>query len=368
MKKRLLPLLLAAVLMFTTLSAAGCSANARKAVLLYTWGEYLDEATVKEAFEEAYPQYELKVKTFEDNEKMYPMLQKNAYDVIVPSDYMILRLIREGRLLPLDMAKIPNTANNDPLLKDIVYDPDPAMDAKLFDYAVPYLYCTVGLMYNKAEVPAPASDKPADVWAPLFDIKYKDRIGMYDSMRESIGAALGFLGYSLNTMAPAELAKAETLLLKQRTTVRPLVGIDDLKDKYVSGELAAGIAWSGDHVVCQARLVEAKKDPATLQYALPAGSNISVDMMCIPKNAKNVDGALALIDFLCTPDIALANCEFVGYSTPNVAARARLDEAIRSNTAYYPGKELMKTLQPYYSSEAIDSTYNALWTKYLSTN
>ena len=368
MRKKLLPLLLAVSLLLTAIAATSCDADKRETVLLYTWGEYLDEATVKPAFEEAYPQYKLTVKTFEDNEKMYPMLKNNAYDVIVPSDYMILRLIREDLLLPLDLSKIPNAAGLDPLMEEIVFDPDPAMDAKLFDYAVPYMYCTVGLMYNTEEVAAPASDKPADVWAPLFDTKYENRIGMYDSMRESIGAALNYLGYSLNTLDAGELGKAEEVLLKQRTTVRPLVGIDDLKDKFVSGELLAGVAWSGDHVVCQDRLEEAGQDPEMLAYALPAGSNISVDMMCIPKNAKNVDGAMALIDFLCDPDIALANCEYVGYSTPVLDAKALLDESIRENPAYYPGEELLKTLQPYYSSEEIDSTYNALWTKYLSTN
>ncbi|MBP7401155.1 MAG: spermidine/putrescine ABC transporter substrate-binding protein [Clostridia bacterium] len=368
MKKRLLPLLLATMLLLTALAATGCGADGRETVLLYTWGEYLDEAAVVPAFEEAYPQYRLKVKTFEDNEKMYPMLENNAYDVIVPSDYMALRLIREDRLLPLDTAALPNIVNNDPMLESIVFDPDPAMDEKLFDYAVPYMYCTVGLMYNKDEVPAPASDDPQDVWAPLFDTKYENRIGMYDSMRESIGAALNYLGCGLNTLDAGELAKAEDLLLDQRTNVRPLVGIDDLKDKFVSGELVAGIAWSGDHVVCQARLGDAGKDPEMLQYALPAGSNISIDLMCIPKNAKNVPGALALIDFLCRPDIALVNCEYVGYSTPNLPAREELDESIRENPAYYPGEDLMKTLQPYFSSEEIDSTYDALWTKYLSTN
>ncbi len=368
MKKRLLPFLLVALLLTTTLLAVGCGSGGRQTVLLYTWGEYLDEATVKDAFEEAYPEYRLKVKTFEDNEKMYPMLDNNSYDVIIPSDYMILRLIREDKLLPLDFAKLPRTADNDPLLEEIVFDPDPVMNAKLFEYAVPYLFCTVGLMYNADVVPAPASDAPADVWAPLFDPQYVNRIGMYDSMRESIGVALNTLGFDLNTLNPTELQAAEELLLRQRTTVRPLVGIDDLKDKFVQGELVAGVAWSGDHVVCQDRLREGGQDPEMLQFALPAGSNISIDMMCIPKNAKNVEGALKLIDFLCHPGIALANCEFVGYSTPNLKAREQLDPAIRDNPAYYPDEELAKSLQPYYSSVEIDSTYNALWTKYLAVN
>jgi len=281
--------------------------------------------------------------------------------VIVPSDYMALRLIREDRLLPLDTAALPNIVNNDPMLESIVFDPDPAMDEKLFDYAVPYMYCTVGLMYNAAELGAIDATSPQDVWKILFNPEWENRIGMYNSMRESIGVALNYLGYSLNSTDEAQLDQAKQLLIEQRQTVRPLVGIDELKDKYVSGELLAGVVWSGDHVVCQQRLEEEGQDPEILQYVLPEGSNLSVDMLCIPKNAKNPQGAMDFINFLYDPEIALMNAVYVGYSTPHTDAFAKLPPEITGNTSYYPDPATVDTLEVYYSNETIDTLYDQIW-------
>ena len=159
------------------------------------------------------------------------------------------------------------------------------------------------------------------------------RIGMYSSMRESIGVALNYFGYSLNTLDSGELDQAKNLLIDQRKNVRPLVGIDELKDKYVSGELLAGVVWSGDHVVCQIRLEEAQEDPDKLQYVLPKGSNLSVDMLCVPQNAANPDGAHDFINFLYEPEIALINAVYVGYSTPHTEALKGLPAEMISNLA-----------------------------------
>jgi spermidine/putrescine-binding protein len=226
--------------------------------------------------------------TYDDNEKMYAKLDKESYDIIVPSDYMVARLIREEMLQPLDMSKLPNVSQyRDPRLASLQLDENPKISDKVADYAVPYMYCTVGLMYNAAELGAIDATSPQDVWKILFNPEWENRIGMYNSMRESIGVALNYLGNSLNSTDEAQLDQAKQLLIEQRQTVRPLVGIDELKDKYVSGELLAGVVWSGDHVVCQQRLEEEGQDPEILQYVLPEGSNLSVDMLCIPKNAKN---------------------------------------------------------------------------------
>ena len=143
--------------------------------------------------------------------------------------------------------------------------------------------------------------------------------------------------------------------------MRPLVGIDELKDKYVSGELLAGVVWSGDHVVCQQRLEEEGQDPEILQYVLPQGSNLSVDMMCIPKNAKNPQGAHDFINFMYQPDIALMNAVYVGYSSPHTDVLEKLPPEITGNTSYYPDVATADTLEVYYSSEAIDSLYDQIW-------
>jgi spermidine/putrescine-binding protein len=180
-------------------------------------------------------------------------------------------------------------------------------------------------------------------------------------MRESIGVALNHLGYSMNSLDPDELEEAKQLLIEQRQTVRPLVGIDELKDKYVSGELLAGVAWSGDHVVCQQRLEEEGSDPETLQYVLPKGSNLSIDMMCIPQNARNVQGAHDFINFMYQPDIALMNTVYVGYSSPHLDVLENLPPEITGNTNYYPDEATIETLEVFYSSEKIDTLYDQIW-------
>lgn len=375
MKKRLFMIVLTIALLAAT-TLTGCQNSGRETIVVYNWGEYIanendtytwfgrdyEIKNVIKEFEAAYPQYRVKYLTYDDNEKMYPKIGKDVYDVIVPSDYMVVRLIKEDLIQPIDRSGMENVNRYlDPRLEDLPFDPDPAISASVYDYAIPYMYCTVGLIYNRDELGTIDSDDPAVVWDVLFDESLQGRVGIYSSMRESIGMALNYQGYSLNTLDEAQLESAKQLLINQRQTVRPLVGIDELKDKYISGELVAGIAWSGDHVVCQLRLEEDEEDPQMLQYVLPKGSNMSIDMMCIPRNAANVEGAKAFIDFMYRPEIALMNAVYVGYSTPNTAALAQLPAEIVNNRSYYPDEETIDTLEFYYSSDEIDSTYDQIW-------
>src|SRR5665647_191968 len=149
-------------------------------IVLYNWGEYIAEDTIAK-FEAAYPQYKVVSRVFETNEIMYPNLS-NSYDVIIPSDYMVCRLIRENKLQKLDMGLLPNVAKNmDPLFKDVTYDLDKTVSDSLLSYSVPYLYCTVGLVYDANKVTLdPASTDPGTVWGVLFDGQYKNKVGMYD--------------------------------------------------------------------------------------------------------------------------------------------------------------------------------------------
>ena len=334
----------------------------RTQIIVYNWGDYIDSDTLA-AFEDAHPEYEVVYREFESNETMYPALS-NTYDVIIPSEYMIARLLREDKIQPLDRSKLPNVDQYmNPLFTELRYTQDKEVSDKMLDYAIPYLYCTVGLVYdaNRISVPEDSTD-PKEIWSVLFDPENKNTIGMYDAMRESIGAALNYLGYSINTTDAAELQAAEDLLLKQKSEVSPSLGIDNLKDKLANGELAAAEAWSGDHLVILDRIEElGKEEDIDLRYALPEGSNWSVDMMAIPKNAKNVEGAHAFINFMYEPEIALANCEYVGYSTPNTAAFADLPEDVRNNVAYYPDNATFMTLEPYYSDSTIEELYTAIW-------
>lgn len=376
MKKNKTICLLAAILTVPLLLSSCQASGGKKTLVVYNWGEYIanenDTYTVAGEdyeitdviadFEAAYPQYDVVYRTFDDNEKMYPVLEKESFDVVVPSDYMVVRLLREGKLQPLDFSKLPNVAQYlDPKLKTLQFDADQAISEQVYSYAVPYFYCTVGMIYNQDELGEITSQDPKVVWQTLLDPQYEGRIGMYNSMRESIGMALNYLGYSLNTLDPAQLEEAKQLLIQQRREVKPIFGIDELKDKFVSGELLAGVVWSGDHQVCQLRLEESGQDPQMLQYTLPQGSNLSVDLFVVPKNAKNPEGAMDFINFMYTPEVALKNAVYVGYSSPHTDAITKLPESLTSNPRYYPDDTTMDSLEIYFSNDEIDQTYDQIW-------
>lgn len=348
----------AALLTSVMLSSVAC--DSRQEIVVYNWGEYIAEDTIAN-FEKAYPQYKVIYREFETNETMYPNLD-NSYDVIIPSEYMVCRLINEERIQPLDWNLLPNvTENMDPVFKNLQYSSDKALSDEVLDYAIPYLYCTVGLVYdaNKVTIPEGTTD-PEEIWSVLFDASNNPGIGMYDSMRESIGVALNYEGYSINTLDEAQLKEATDLLISQKKDMNPTYGVDNLKDKMASGELAASVAWSGDHIVILDRVDEIGSD-VDIQYVLPTGSNWSVDMMCVPTNAKNYEGAHAFINYMYDPQIALENCEYVGYSTPNVAAREMLDPEVSNNLYYYPDAETFASLEVYYSSSEYEEKYAEIW-------
>ena len=362
MKKRLMKikttLIASAFIGAILLSTTAC--DKRSEIVVYNWGEYIAEDTIAK-FEQKYPQYKVVYREFETNETMYPTLN-NSYDVIVPSEYMVCRLINEERIQPLDYDLLPDVKKYmDPVFNELVYSSDKSLSDEVLDYAVPYLYCTVGLVYDadKIDIPDGCTDASL-IWKCLFDESEKNEIGMYDAMRESIGCALNYLGYSINTMDEAQLKEALDLLIKQKKAFNPAYGVDNLKDKMASGELAASIAWSGDHIVMLDRIEELGND-IDLRFALPSGSNWSVDMMCIPTNAKNYEGAHAFINFMYDPEIALENCEYVGYSTPNTEARQMLDPEVSENLNYYPDADTFASLEVYFSSSDIEEKYAELW-------
>jgi len=358
--RKVLSTVAAASLMATVvISSTAC--DKRQELIIYNWGEYIAEDTIAK-FEEAYPQYKVVYRTFETNETMYPNLD-NTYDVIIPSEYMVCRLINEERIQPIDWSLIPNVSEYmDPIFNELQYAQDKSLSDEVLDYAIPYMYCTVGLVYDANKITLPEGTTDASViWDVLYNEANAGEIGMYDSMRESIGCALNYLGYSINSMDDAQLAEAQELLIAQKESMNPSYGVDNLKDKMASGELAASLAWSGDHIVMLDRIEELGGNDIDLQYVLPEGSNWSVDMMCIPTNAQNYEGAHDFINFMYEPEIALENCEYVGYSTPNTAARDMLDPEVANNVYYYPTAEIFETLEVYYSSSEIEERYTEIW-------
>ncbi len=340
MKKIVALILLAAML----LSLAACGDN-RETIKVYNWGDYIAPGVIDKFEEETGIRviYEM----FETNEDMYTKIKNsnNAYDVIIPSDYMIERMIAEGALAEIDMANITNYANIDEEYKNLSFDPENK-------YSVPYTWGTVGILYNKTMVKeAPTS------WGALWDEYYKDNIIMMNSQRDAIGITLKYLGYSLNTLDPKELNAAKDKLIEQEPLVLAWV-VDEVKDKMIGGEAALALVYAGDAVYC-------KSENPDLEYAIPEeGSNIFFDSMCIPANCANKAGAEKFIDFMCRADIAAENASYIGYSSPSTPARELMGEAGKDPTAY---PDITKYDLEIFSSLG-DKTkiYDELWTEIIT--
>ncbi|MDR0287199.1 MAG: ABC transporter substrate-binding protein [Clostridiales bacterium] len=300
----------------------GC--KARQKLYVFNAGDYIGKSVVKE-FEKAYPEYKVVYTTFDSNESMYTKFtsDKTPYDVIIPSDYMIERLISEGRLNKIDMGRLENYSKIGDSFKGLSYDPEN-------EYSVPYMWGTLGIIYNKTKV-----DEPVEHWSIMWDEKYKNEVLMMNSMRDSMGISLKTLGYDINTTSPDEINAAKDKLIEQKKNVRPIGGTDNLKDKMVSGSAALSYAYSGDAVW----MIDSNPD---LDYAVPLeGSNVWYDAMVIPTTSKNIDGAYKFIDFMCSTKIVLENVDEIGYSTPQMEAFEQLDDSLKYNPVYSPSQDVI---------------------------
>lgn len=323
-------------------SFSGCGGN--KIVLnVYNVGDYIDMAVI-DIFEKENPGIKVNYETFYANEEMYIKVANNstAYDVIVPSDYMVERLISENLLLELDKNNIPNMSNIGAQYLDHSYD-------KGNKYSVPYMWGTMGILYNKTMV-----TEPVDSWKILWDEKYSGQILMLNSERDMISITLRMLGYSMNSKDDAQLEEAKAALTKQKDLVMAYCG-DEVKDKMIAGEGAMTIAWSGDAFFC----MEQNPD---LAYAVPAeGSNLWFDSMVIPTTSTHKAEAEKFIDFMCRPDIAKMNAEYIGYSTANEAGRQLLDEEIKNDQLRYPDLTQMENMEVFAYDKEISRKFADIW-------
>ena len=315
-------------------------------VIVYNWGEYIDPEVI-DMFEEE-TGITVVYEEFETNESMYPKVQAGAvsYDVVCPSDYMIQRMIENDLLAEINFDNIPNIKNiGEQYMKQSQgFDPENK-------YSVPYCLGTVGILYNKTMV-----DEAVDSWSILWDEKYTDQILMQNSVRDAFGIALKYCGYSLNSTDLDELEEAKELLMKQKPLVQAYV-VDQVRDKMISNEAAIGVIYSGEAIYTQS-------ENPDLEYVIPKeGSNVWIDSWVIPKNAQNKENAEAFINFLCRPDIAKMNFDYITYSTPNVQARELIeDEAIRNSTIAFPDASELNRCETYnYLGTKFDNIYNALW-------
>ena len=329
---------LAAVLLFVGVvipkgSESGALAEQEEVTInVYNWGQYIADGQdgtldVIAAFEEAYPYIDVQYSTYDSNEIMYSKLAGGGVtvDVIIPSDYMVARMIEEDMLMELDFDNIPNYQYVDESFKNTSYDPDNK-------YSVPYTWGTVGIIYNSKYV------DEADVtgWEVMWNEKYADKILMFDNSRDAFGIAQYLLGYDVNTTDEAELQACADKLLEQR----PLV------QQYVMDQIFAtmedGVAWiapyyAGDY------LAMAENNP-DLKFYLPQeqGFNMFIDAMCIPTCCEEKEAAELFINFLCEPEICGQNMDYLGYSTPISAAKEYMDPEMVASPVAYPSEETLE--------------------------
>lgn len=320
---------------------------AQEEVNVYNWEDYISEEAI-EMFERE-TGIKVNYMRFDLCETMYVQVRADpsSFDVIFPSDYMLERLINEDLLEEIDFANVPNAQYTLDWLKSPDYDPE-------MKYSVPYMWGTVGILYNTTMV-----STEIDSWTDLWDPIYTDNVFMLDSVRDSIGVTLKMLGYSMNTGDADALAEAKQALIDQKLSgIVKAYQVDETKDKMAAGEGALGVVWSGDALY-------AMELNDKLAYAVPQeGSNVWIDPAVIPASAKNKENAEKLINFLCRPDIAQMNCEYIWYSSPNAGAIELMGEDYTENLTINPTQEIIDRCEFFHDiPENFLTVYNALWSQ-----
>lgn len=321
----------------------GCSSNdSSKTINVFNCGDYIDEDLLEKFEDET--GYKVIYNTYDTNEIMYSKVTAGTtkYDLVFPSDYMIEKMISENLLEEINFDNIPNYKYIGEDYKNLSYDPDNK-------YSVPYMWGTIGIIYNPSQVKEKITD-----WDILWDKKYEDNIIMFNSLRDAFSISLMRLGYSMNSTDKNEISQASDELVKQKALSRAWL-VDEVKDAMLNGEAALATVWSGD----AAYIMES--DPS-LKYVVPeSGSNKWFDGMCIPKGAPNKEGAEALINFLTDPENSLQNVEYIGYYTPNTETYKLLDEDTKAS---YPSSELLDKCDIFKDlPKDIFEFYNEEWTR-----
>ena len=344
MKKIIKTLTVILIISIVLINTTGCGNSTKTTLKVYNWGDYIDESVIDE-FEEKF-NINVIYDTFATNEEMYVKIKGGGsdYDVAFPSDYMIERMIKENLLEKIDFNNVPNYKYIDEKFKNLAYDPNN-------EYSVPYMWGTVGILYNKTMV-----HEPVDSWKILWDEKYKKQIFMLDSSRDCIGITLKMLGYSLNTRNINELEEAKEALIRQKPLVLSYMG-DDIKDSMIAGQAALAVVWSGDAVFM-------KRQNPDLEYVIPKeGSNLWVDAMVILKGSENKKEAEQFINFMCEPEIAFRNTDYIGYSTPHTEAKKMLDPAILNDKTAYPTDEDLENCEVFEALSDVIKEYDRIWTE-----
>lgn len=357
-KKRFLALFAAVLLSLGMSVPAGASSEEEEpaapkrgvTINVYNWGEYISNGVegtldVNAEFTRR-TGIDVNYTTFDTNESLYSKLAGGGanYDVIIPSDYMVSKLIEEGYLEKLDFDNIPNFQYIDEQYRNPDYDPTN-------EYSVPYTWGVVGIFYNKNYV-----KEEINSWKILWDEKYAGKILMFDNPRDSFGIAQKLLGYSFNSTDEREWQETAMLLKEQKPLVQAYV-MDQIFDKMANGDAWLAPYYAGD----AATLVEDNPD---IGFAIPTeeGTNFFVDALCIPKGAAHKKEAEEYINFLCDPEIAAANVDYIGYSTPESAAKELLPKETVENPIFYPPQEILDNSEVFVNlPEETSLLLDSLW-------
>lgn len=306
---------------------------------VYNAAEYIDQSTIVD-FEKEY-KVRVEYSEFESNEEMYKnvVANPNYYDVLVPSDYTIDRLIKEDRLAKLDKTKVTNISNVAEEYLAPTYDP-------YNDYVIPYMTGTLGILYNTKKV-----SEPIDSWNVLFDSKYRGKILMWDSERDCLGATLKMLGYSMNSSNTNELLEAQEKLIAQRSLVQ--YGEEEIRDMMIAGEGIVALMYSGE-------AKSAINQNYNLAYVIPKeGGNKWVDGFVIMKNTQNLEMAQNFINFMCRPNIAVRNMTKTGYTSAIKGAWSEFGNDI----VMFPTAEDLSRCEAFLYDESATQMYNQVWSK-----
>ena len=334
-----------------------------KTVNFYNWSDYIDP-TVLAAFTRE-TGIKVRYDTFDSNDTLETKLLagKSGYDVVVPTGYFLERQIKAGVFLKLDKVQLPNLGNlwSEISTRLATYDPGS-------QYAVNYMWGTTGLGYNVSKVKTALGDIPVDTWDIVFKPEMLARlkdcgVHMLDSADDVLPAALRYLGLDPNTVTPADYDKATELMLKIRPSVRKFHSSEYL-NALASGEICFVVGWSGDIKQSQKRAAEAKNG-VTVGYAIPKeGAQMFFDNLAIPKDARNVKEAHALINYLLRPEVAAKSTNFLGYANGDTPNPSLIDKAVLDDRTVYPDAETMAKL---YAISARDQKtqrlMNRLWTR-----
>lgn len=316
---------------------------------LYLPGEYLGENVISD-FEKQFG-VRVIVENFDSNEMMYTKLMAgDRYDVVIPSDYMIERLMKEDFLQPLDKSLIPNMENMDDAVRGMSYDPQN-------DWSIPYFWGSVGLVYNHENVDPAVIEREG--WEILRNTDYASHVYIYDSERDSFMMAFKALGYSMNTEDPDEINAAYEWLLQMNNTMSPVYVTDEVIDGMMNGYKDIAVVYSGDAAV----VLDENED---MSFYMPSqGTNIWCDAMVIPQNAENPKLAHEFINYMLTYEAAFDNTETVGYTSPNAEVFEEMtssEDLYADNAAYLPRSGYDKD-EMFHDNQTLMRELSRLWIK-----